>query len=53
LAGQAALWHGYSEALVITGILSLVALVITIALVRRPPPTSNAGQNLPAAPAEA
>jgi MFS family permease len=53
LAGQAALWHGYSEALVITGILSLVAFVITIALVRRPPLARSAGQNLPTAPAEA
>jgi hypothetical protein len=52
-AGQAALWHGYSEALVITGILSLVAFVITIALVRQPSPSRDADQNLAAVPAEA
>ena len=52
-AGQAALWHGYSEALVITGILSLVALLITIALVRQPSPARDADQNLAAVPAKA
>jgi hypothetical protein len=30
-AAQAALWHGFSDGLMITGILSLVALVIAIA----------------------
>jgi hypothetical protein len=35
------------------GILSLVAFVITIALVRRPSLAPSVGQNLPAAPAEA
>ena len=52
-AGQAALWHGYSEALVITGILSLVAFVITIALVRQPSVARDADQNLTSVPAEA
>jgi hypothetical protein len=40
-AAQAALWHGFSNGLVITGILSLVALVITVALVRNPRRPAN------------
>jgi MFS family permease len=52
-AAQAALWHGYSEAVVITGILSLVAFVITIALVRQPPLARGADQDPDMTPAEA
>jgi hypothetical protein len=33
-AAQDALWHGFSTALVVCGTLSLIAFVITLALVR-------------------
>jgi MFS family permease len=42
-----ALWHGFSTGLVITGILSLVALVIAVTLVRNTPlrdPAGDAGE---------